>query len=191
MILKPKQPAPPPETIALSIVPCRAWAAKGSLTDLNPGLALKKTTATLEAMDLVHWAILGLDISLNDLTKVGGEEIWQAHVYGFVETSNRRKLRTELKKAFPIARHVSKPVRTKKYDGSGYGASYALKPWFVRRVSYRGANGKPRTRKVRLKPPEHIEVMLAMDKLGLHRRLSAIGLHPEMVGGQTRLEWDL
>lgn len=190
MILRSNQVEAHTEIIAISLVPHRAWAAKGCLADLNLAAMLKKTTAVLEAMDLIHWGVLGSDISLNDLTGVGGNSVWQGHVYGFVEAHNRRKLRNELKKAFPVATHVSKPVRTKRYDGSPYGASYALKPWFVRRVSYFDKLGKPRTRKVRLKPPEHVEVMLAMDKLGLHRRLASIGLHPEMAGDQTRLAWD-
>jgi hypothetical protein len=45
--------------------------------------------------------------------------------------------------------------------------------------------------KVSLKALEHVELMLALDRLGNHRRIETIGLNPCQLGNHTGLGWDL
>lgn len=182
---------PPNETIAISIVPPETSAFQGCLKAYRLKHMMEKVCAGIEETGQIYWGVFGLDISFNDLKQRGGDEIWQGQVYGLVETSNRRKLRNRFKKLFPATDRVPRPVRTKRYDGSARGASYALKFQFVRRVSYWDETGRWNTRKVRLKPPEHVELLLALDKLELHRRLEVVGLHAALDGDKTVLTWDL
>ena len=183
-----------PETIALSIVPGGAFAPQGQLHKLDLAWMLTTTVAEVEKTGLVTWGIFGLDVSFNDLSAKIQQNGFQGQVYGFVETANRQKLRDQLKTAFPPTDTVSKPVRTRRFDGTAKGASYALKFQFVRRVSYWDDKcERPcwRTRKVSLRAPEHVELMLALDRLGLHRRIATIGLHPSQFGNHVGLDWDI
>lgn len=163
------------ETIAVSVVPTSgAFAPQGQLESLNFGRILEGIRSTVASLGLVEWAALGLDISFNDMAAKGLADGWQVQAYGIAKTTNRRKFRDELNKAFPKTPMVPRPIRTKRYDGSARGASYAFKYQFIRRVSYLSKNGRWNTRKVSLKRDEHIELMLVLDGLGLAGRVASI-----------------
>jgi hypothetical protein len=167
------------EIIAISIVPADAFALQSQLHALNLGAMLTATVAKVKSTGLANWGIFGLDVSFNDLSAKGQLNGFQGQVYGFIETNNRQKLRDLLKKAFPPTDIISKTVRTRRFDGTAKGASYALKFEFIRRVSYWDDQcERPcwRTRKVSLKAPEHKELMLALDQVGLAGRMTVIGV---------------
>lgn len=164
------------ETIALSIVPpIGAFAPKGRLESLDCAECMGRITSTMAGIGLVEWAIMGLDLSFTDLSAKGLSDGWQAQAYGIVATTNRRKLRDKLNQAFPRTPMVPRPVRTRKFDGSAHGASYAFKYQYVRRVSYLNKNGRWDTRKVSLKKGEHTELMLALDRLDPSCRIGVVG----------------
>jgi hypothetical protein len=177
--------------MAISIVPRGAFMPHDLLNRRDLGAIMNSITSKVENTDLVLWGIFGLDISFNDLAAKGYEIGFQAQLYGFVETTNGRKLHRLLSKAFPKSHFVARPIYTKRFDGTAKGASYALKFQFVRRVSYLDQSGRWNTRKVSLKAPEHVKLMLALDRLGLHRRIETIGLHPCQFGNHTGLDWDI
>ena len=167
------------ELIALSIVPPKAFVAQGQLHNLDLNQMMDDVHDLIAGSSLMTWAVLGLDISFNDMTKKGCGTGWQGQVYAIGETTNRRKLRDLINKALPKTTAVPRPIRTKRFDGSPRGASYALKFQFVQRNSYWNHKRKRpcwNTRKVRLNPPEHKELMLALDQFGLAGRMTVIGL---------------
>jgi len=168
------------EIIALSIVPPGAFVAQGQLHDLNLNQMMDEVHELIAISGLMTWAVLGLDISFNDMSQKGCGIRWQGQVYAIGETTNRRKLRDFLNKALPKTTAVPRPIRTKRFDGTPRGASYALKFQFVRRNSYWNDQRDRHcwnTRKVHLKAPEHIELMLALDQFGISTRFFFIGLH--------------
>ena len=86
------------------------------------------------------------------------------------------------------------PVQIKSCDGSKKAISYAYKTDFVRRISYRAEIGSPEhrrkcwhTRKVSLRPTEHVQAMLWMHQIGLAGRLFLKGLRMTRIGNGVGL----
>jgi hypothetical protein len=168
------------ETISMSVVPpVGAFAPFGQLLSLDIAEILEQTYELTANSGLVVWALLAIDISFNELAAKGLPDGWQVQIYFIGRVTNRRKLRDLLNKQFPKTPTVPLPVRTRRYDGSPYGASYAFKYQFVRRVSYLDERKNPprwNTRKTRLKAPHLKELMLALDQIGFTSRIAFIGL---------------
>lgn len=179
------------ELISLSIVPPRANAPVGQLAKLNLAEWLVTVRDCMKDTGTIKWAVVCTDISANDYVKRRKGVEWQFQAYAIVLTTNRRKLREVLSAQFPATSTVPRPIRTHVFDNSPKGISYAYKYQFVRRASFQKVT-KTRTywstRKVSLKAYEHIELMLALDKLGLTNRIRLIGLVPHLRGGSTVLK---
>ncbi len=91
---------------------------------------------------------------------------------------NRDALRSQLKSKFQRTNDVSRPVQIKTCDGSQLVISYAYKAEFVQRIAYHAtisSKGKTRkcwmTRKVSLRPRDHVGLMEWLDTVGLFQRL--------------------
>lgn len=149
---------------------------------------LKKTIETvrdqLVATGLVEWAVLGLDVSWNDHRAVAHDWPdceprfgWKPHIYGFVKATDRVALRKAVSAMFAPTVSVPVPYKGRYYDGSAYGASYALKGQFYRRNVYPNRlDGSPTVRDLDLTAALEIELMLALTELGLAGRIELIGL---------------
>jgi len=165
------------EPLAISLVPPAAYAWLGHLNDFDHEGAMDWIKALLVDSGVVRKAFLGWDVSFNDLSERRLRSRWQMQAYVIAEVTNRRKLFDYLTEALPASNAVTRPVRTRSYDGSTYGASYALKYEFNRRRSYKAKNGRWTTKKRRLQAGEHIELMKALANIGLSGRIRLIGLH--------------
>lgn len=167
------------DPVALSLVIPAAQAPPGSLGSISISKMKRKVRQTLVERGDVQWAVLGLDISLNDATQKGHEIVWQAQFYGFIQVGDEKALAKALLAAFPSSITVSRPVRIRKYDGSRYATSYAFKTYFVRRISYWAPNLRYpcwQTRKCALKAREHVELLLMLDDVGFKNRVLLHGL---------------
>lgn len=164
------------EAVALSIAPPASTAVPGALAHFDMDGFLTWVLAMLEDTGLVSSAIVGLDFSMNDYSGLLAANRWHVQAYAIVRTTSRTKLREALKKQMPATATTPRPIRTRRFDGSAYGASYLLKNQFVRRVSFINDLGHRKTKKRRLYAGEHIELMLVLQRLGLHGRLGFIGL---------------
>lgn len=132
----------------------------------------------------VKWAVLCLDVSWNDHCAVARDWPdneprfgWRPHVYGFVKATNRGAFKAAIAPLFPATISVPVPFKGRHFDGSAYGASYALKTDFTRRLSYiDDTTGNLNARDTRLPAALDIELMRALSELGLAGRIALVGL---------------
>jgi hypothetical protein len=164
--------------VALSIV-FRTGAAKpGKLDTLDLANIRRSFTVVVNAIGGIHWFGAGFDISLNDYTARWAGTGWQLQLYGTANIKDRATLSKRLRTQYLPGVLISRPVQTKRSDGSASAVSYGFKTDFVRRVTYWGTVGPEgerrkcwQTRKVSLKPNEHLELLLWLHKIGLAGRL--------------------
>jgi hypothetical protein len=168
------------QLIAVSI----AFPHHRSVGDTLDTTRMKRdVTETIKDSDLVHWMAGGIDLSLNDDTQRNVPICWQGQLYGFTGVSNRRRFSKLLRDAFKKTRKVKRPIQTEECDGSSRAISYGFKNDFVRRIGYRGQAGPPdnrrtcwKTRKVSLRPTEHVRAMLWLHEVGIAGRLFLRGV---------------
>jgi len=169
----------PGELVAVSIT-SPVWRSEpGHLDTFDLSKMRKEAIEAIEQTEEVQSAILGLDMSMNDDTEKGFGLTWQGQLYGFARVSDRRAFSKSLRRSFPRDERVTRPVLVKPCDGTTRAFSYAIKPEFVRRITFWGdgktQTGEPRkcwrTRKVSLKAREEVELRLFLDQIGLSKRL--------------------
>lgn len=130
----------------------------------------------------IEWAIMVLDMTLNEHEANRLHARWQHHYHGFIVTSlTRKELRLALKRVFPKSEAIPRPVHVKEWNGSEGAIRYLLKPDIYRRISsdhgerFDRKTGRVRlcktTRSDRLRAAEQIELALYLDKIGLQSRL--------------------
>jgi hypothetical protein len=148
------------------------------LTALDTASIKRALYETIKDVGRLAWMAGGIDLSLNDDTLKGGGVFWQPQFYGFAAVTNPAAFAKVLRHNFTSSKAVPRPVQIKECDGSAEAISYALKPLFVRRIAYRTEVDPPgdrrkcwTTRKVSLRPKEHVRAMLWMHKVGLAGRL--------------------
>jgi hypothetical protein len=173
----------PLDLIAVSIAFPHHRSVGDTLDTLDTTKMKRDMTEIIKDSDLVHWMAGGIDLSLNDDTQRNVPICWQGQLYGFTEVFNRRKFSKLLRDAFKKTRKVKRPIQTEECDGSSRAISYGFKNDFVRRIGYRGQAGPPdnrrtcwKTRKVSLRPTEHVRAMLWLHKVGIAGRLFLRGV---------------
>jgi hypothetical protein len=171
------------QLIAVSIAFPHHRSRGDTLDTLDTTKMKRDVTETIKDSDLVHWMASGIDLSLNDDTQRNVPICWQAQLHGFAEVSSREKFSKLLRGTFKKTRKVKRPIQTEECDGSSRAISYGFKNDFVRRIGYRGQAGPPddrrtcwKTRKVSLRPIEHVRVMVWLHKVGLAGRLFLRGV---------------
>ena len=140
------------------------------------------------------WMTGGIDLSLNDDTQKKLDIAWQPQFYGFADVPSVETLSKMLRDTYSPIKFVPRPIRIQECDGSARAISYAFKTEFVRRVAYRAIVGPPEnrrkcwhTRKVSLRPVEHVQAMLWMHNVGLAGRLFLKGVRMTRVGDSVGL----
>jgi hypothetical protein len=172
------------ELVSCSLVFPNARVPNSSVCSLSISGETATVTRSLRDSPEIEWMVGGIDVSLNDDTQKGLHEEWQLQLYAIAMVKDRVALTSLLKKNFRRTRKVSRPVQTKKCDGSLRAISYAFKTEFVRRIAYWGtitSNGKSRscwmTRKLSLRPLDHADLMEWLDTVGLAQRLYLHRVH--------------
>jgi hypothetical protein len=88
------------ELVAVSIT-SRDWQAQpGQLGTFDLSKMRNEAIEAIEHTKQVYWAVLGLDISLNDDTAKGFDLTWQAQFYGFARVSDRIAFSKSLRRHF-------------------------------------------------------------------------------------------
>jgi hypothetical protein len=171
------------ELVTASIVFPKGRVSVDEMDKLQILNSKRTVTRAIENTPDVEWMVGGIDLSLNDDTQKGLGMGWQLQLYGIAMVKDRAKLTSLLKSKFPSSKHVSRPVQTNACDGSLNAISYAFKTEFVQRIAYRGTattNGWSRqswkTRKVSLRPADHVRALLWLVSIGLAQRLYLRGV---------------
>jgi hypothetical protein len=177
-----------PNWYACAVVSPDAQAPIGELASIDCKQLSRAVRQGLEESGVANWAIFGGDISCDDQTKKGLGRFWQYHGHGFVVTADPGAVAESLRTKIP--RVVTVPCRVEQaaYDGTAYGASYALKPQFYRRTSYwDGAASCWRTNSQRLEPRQLVELALMLHELGFSGRLFGFRLRLTSKGNTVLL----
>ena len=143
----------------------------------------RDVTETIKNADGLAWMVGGIDLSLNDDTQKKLDIGWQPQFYGFADVANLHSLSMVLRDTYSPTKRAPRPVQIKECDGSARAISYGFKNEFVRRIAYRTIVGPPEnrrkcwhTRKVSLRPTEHVRALLWLHRIGLAGRLFLRGI---------------
>jgi hypothetical protein len=184
-----------PNTLhCVSVISGKNRTLADQLTNFSPTNMLRSLTDLARASGNVQWAIGGVDLSLNDDTAKSLDIGWQPQVYAIAHLAEGKSSLDILRKSYQADETVRRPIHIKPYDGSIKAISYAYKADFLRRVAYQREVGPPEsrrtcwhTRKVSLRPAEHVQAMLWMHKIGLAGRLFLKGVRMTRNGQNVSL----
>ena len=172
-----------PELASVSIAFANHRTPEGQLNVFNTANTKRSLSASIKNSDGLAWMVGGIDLSLNDDTQKKLGIAWQPQLYGFAAVTNREDLSEVLRAAYSPTKSVPRPVQIKDCDGSARAISYGLKTEFVRRIAYPAVVAPPEnrrkcwhTRKVSLRPVEHVRAMLWLHRIGLAGRLFLRGV---------------
>jgi hypothetical protein len=168
--------------------------AEDKLDMLNTTRMKRTLSEAIKDAQGLSWMVGAVDLSLNDDTQKKQDVAWQPQFYGFAKVPSREALSKLLRDRYRTTKIAPRPVKTKDCDGSAKATSYAFKTDFVRRIAYRTIVGPPEnrrkcwhTRKVSLRPIEHVQAMLWMHSVGLAGRLYLRGVRMTRTGKSVGL----
>ena len=171
------------ELASISIAFPKHRTPEDQLNALETASMKRSISETIKETDGIAWMLGGIDLSLNDDTKKKLDIGWQPQFYGFADVVNLEPLSKVLRDTYSPTKKAPRPVQIKECDGSASAISYGFKTEFVRRIAYRTIVGPPdnrrkcwHTRKVSLRPAEHVQAMIWMHRIGLAGRLFLRGV---------------
>jgi hypothetical protein len=181
--------------IRLSIVFPDYRADEDKLHTLDTTSLLRFVSEMSRRAHNLNWAIGGVDLSLNDDSQKGRGIQWQPQLYVIADARDvGLSLSTLLRDRLHSSEIAHRPVQVKACDGTEAAVSYAFKTDFVRRIGYWGrslTSQNPRkswhTRKISLRPVEHVQALIWMHKIGLHGRLLLHGVRMTRQGDGVSL----
>jgi hypothetical protein len=145
---------------------------------MNPFHTLKGQLGTALDNSGIKFAVGGFDISLNEHEAGAFSPHWKPHASLFIHDAYIRVAGAWLRAHFPKEKSaVPSPVKTYAWDGNLRAIAYALKGNFHRRItlaSTTNAEGQRQRRNVRyrdLKAEQKVELLIALNRIGLYRRL--------------------
>ena len=155
----------------------------GELSVATDKLAIRRIKHAMKKAG-TRWFVGACDWSRNEDRDGKFPPHWALHVHGFTASSDREKLREELKKRFPKSDEIPRPVKVKGWDGNRRAVRYCLKSTFTRRISIEserfdrrsGKKTKCRnTDKQPLRSDEVRELFPHVNSLGIDGRIMLIG----------------
>jgi hypothetical protein len=115
------------------------------------------------------------DISFNEASPPKSPPYWQAQVYGIVVGLGVDAVKAALKRLYPAAPSVPRPLRVRECSDLPAALSYLIKPQFVRRIGYIDDTGRQNTRKCGLKAAQARELALCLGRYQLPLRHALTG----------------
>jgi len=166
--------------VCVTIVPADGVIKPGHLKKADHERSVRRWKEKLGKAG-VGWFVGATDWSLNEYAEGRYKPRWSEHFYGVTLTKSPQKLKRELKKQFPRAKRIPRPVKIVEWDGEIPALRYILKPNFWRRVATDNAErhnkktGTTRscraTDKQRLRSKHKRELLVHLDEIGLQSRL--------------------
>lgn len=142
---------------------------------------------------LIEFAVGGFDISFNEHETRSFATHWKPHAWLFVPTAQLLWGYQRLRAHFPRDKStVPFPFKTYLWDGNPSAIAYALKGEFQRRTTLASvaSHGLRRRRNVRyraLRSKQKVELLIALDRIGLHGRLFLKGAKAVEVDGEVKI----
>ena len=170
---------------ALTLVPTEGCLAPGDLTATACRRVVANVVDALDACGLSIYA-LSLDISFNEDTTGKLEPHWCSHVHA--QTADWLTVAEDkgLKKAFPISRLVSTPVKVLPLNSDEAGQFYIFKPDRIRRETYLNGSHPNRhpfrdSKRRTLRPRQAVQLAHVDHELGFEYRLITNGIDENAV----------
>jgi len=117
----------------------------------------------------------GIDISLNEDGRQTRRSHWQVQAYGVVVGLDVEAVKKALQHLYPHTSSTPRPLRVRVCSELPEALSYAIKPGFVRRISYIDDTGRRNTRRCSLKPPQLLELALSLGRYKVPVRYALTG----------------
>jgi len=178
----------------VSIISGKNRTPEDQLLTFNPTNMLRSLADKVRSADGLTFMIGAVDLSLNDDTQKGLGICWQPQIYAIAQPTEGKGSFEILRKSYTADKTAHRPVQVKHYDGSVKAIAYTYKTDFVRRIAYQKEVGPPEkrrtcwhTRKVSLRPGEHVQAMLWMHQTGLAGRLFIKGIRMTRNGASVGL----
>jgi hypothetical protein len=166
--------------VCVTIVPKDGMIKPGKLRKADHERALRRWKERLGKAG-VTWFIGATDFSLNEHKRRAHGPQWSEHIYGITVIENPKKLKRLLKKQFPKAKAIPRPVKVVEWDGDRRALLYIAKPNFSRRIATDdGQRFNPKTGATRLchetdtqplKSKQRRELLLHLEDVGMQSRL--------------------
>jgi hypothetical protein len=176
---------PGTDLVAVSIIPIKSTARTGKLEKISAANCLRRLKYALQQSS-IRVAMGGMDFSFNEDAKKKYKPFWCQHYYIIACVRDATEVRKALKKLFPSAAAIPRPVKLSPFENKPRRRSYPLKTTFKQRIGYKtiktdnsGTKRKCRnTRRDRLRSRERFELFIYLNKIGLASRVIFLGATP-------------
>jgi hypothetical protein len=166
-----------------ALLPITAFQAVPLSDQYMPGMLRKmKAPAFNEKIQARHrragfpLVFAGIDVSWNEDSTSKAPPFWQAQLYGVVVGIDVEDVKNAIKRLYPGDTSIKRPLRVRECTDVPRALSYAVKPAFVRRVSYVDPRtGRDNTYNYDLKPPQLRELALCLGRFELPVRYALTG----------------
>jgi hypothetical protein len=164
-------------------LPITAFQAVPLSDQYMPGMLRKmKAPAFNEKIQVRHrragfpLVFAGIDVSWNEDNTSKAPPFWQAQLYGVVVGIDVEDVKNAIKRLYPRHTSIKRPLRVRECTDVPRALSYAIKPAFVRRVSYVDPRtGRDNTYNYDLKAPQLREMALCLGRYELPVRYALTG----------------
>lgn len=158
---------------AFCAVPLRDQYRPGRLSQMDLPLINDRVQSQHKRAGL-PLVFAGIDLSWNEYIPPKKPPFWQGQVYGVVVGLDVEAVKSAIKRLYPRAASITKPFQATECSDLPEALSYAIKPAFVRRVSY---IDYPRRRPLKpwLKGPQLRELALCLGRYKLPVRYALTG----------------
>jgi hypothetical protein len=173
--------------VFVSVIPADGTISPASLSQQDHQRAIRRWRDKLARVG-VPWFVGATDISFNEHEKGRYQPHWSEHIYGVTVTDNPTALRKRLKKLFPKAVSIAKPVTVTVWDGKKQPFLYLLKPNFWRRIGTdEGQRFDKKTRSKRACRDTDIQPLRSGEKRKLLAYLDQVGMSGRLLMRNTQL----
>jgi|GEM_PF-3927315 len=149
----------PHELWAITVVPPRVRFAPGELHNLDL-CQFKETFSKQVSRAGFHNLVMfgGVDIDFCVHSDNDFYPHWAPHLHCLFIGENGQEVKAALGRFYPPDHIAPRPIRAEKVKDPMEAISYPMKPFFGRRVSYIGGNGRRQSRDLRLQADELQEI---------------------------------
>lgn len=150
----------------VTLIPPDVRLPQGELEGFRPRRLSERVKRQWQRAGLGEILVMGgVDMSWEEDGSGEGEGVWQPHLHMIVGGCSGSAIKKVLARHWPPTAEVPRPLKVQSVKEAVRQFSYCIKPFWVRRVSWTGAESKRRTRRVGLKMEQQRTVAMFGSKL--------------------------